>query len=789
MMSWMGPQQYQSWFARPAPSGWVGSWPPPAPTAGPPPPPPGVDASRWVGGQWQFNPSYRPVTAAVPAAAWAPHPGWGPAAAAAYNPHKRIPNKGDYNYWNTKLVDNPLGLENMHIRSDDPKFQEMLQTQWAKGPPTPWVWAPPNLHESPEQEERPLNGRNGRDTRETRQYSQSQVPQGISSASAQAANTDLSRSQSYRIYNDNRAPSSSEPRRERRDSSMTRSGGVLASAPATVTSFGRMSLDEPIKDPVIPPLPPGMKPPPRDVERERRPSGYTQQSATSTSSQSTRRSGEHRRDAAFTSHQDLQPTFSPKIVRTPAHYPAGTSTASAAAAAHAASRNDTQRTPSNPVPRPSNRDNMKVSPSRSNTYPHIYGPPTVGAVTPTRSSSNSSSSSERTTPLRQSSMPQSSSSSSCSSSTTTPSHSKSTTPNLSYLHGLSEEPEGSLSPLVVASAPRTPDHAHRSKSHTSPGISSSSHSRELSRSATYPLQSNGQFASIPEEYSSTSSSNSTSTSHASSSDSDHSRTVMPRTPGHSTAYQQERSPNTQGRGEPRGTPLSRSHTAPTSDYYRESQQHSQSPYPSPSHQGRPRAYSPPPSGHRRVYSASRGSSPSPHDDRMSRNPLPPPPKPSPYPTTPQRSPSHAHTHSHSQSMSTSQRSPHYSSAQSPYAPYVPSHTSTASQSIPTSSTSTSATHQRRRVRAGYWNRRGDHLYIKPSTTNSPPKRYIVYAPSGQVDPPELASYPAPTEGFMNHHGDLAKYDPNIPELPESLPRHGQNPEQPYEDFVQYCAGL
>ena len=55
--------------------------------------------------------------------AWAPHPSWGPQAASAYaaaaanfNPYKRQPNQGDRDYWSTKLVDNPLGLENMHIR-------------------------------------------------------------------------------------------------------------------------------------------------------------------------------------------------------------------------------------------------------------------------------------------------------------------------------------------------------------------------------------------------------------------------------------------------------------------------------------------------------------------------------------------------------------------------------------------------------------------------------------------------------------------------------------------------
>lgn len=58
--------------------------------------------------------------------AWAPHPSWGPqaasayAAAANYNPYKRQANPGDRDYWSTKLSDNPLGLENMHIRCVSP---------------------------------------------------------------------------------------------------------------------------------------------------------------------------------------------------------------------------------------------------------------------------------------------------------------------------------------------------------------------------------------------------------------------------------------------------------------------------------------------------------------------------------------------------------------------------------------------------------------------------------------------------------------------------------------------
>lgn len=81
----------------------------------------------------------------------------------------------------------------------------------------------------------------------------------------------------------------------------------------------------------------------------------------------------------------------------------------------------------------------------------------------------------------------------------------------------------------------------------------------------------------------------------------------------------------------------------------------------------------------------------------------------------------------------------------------------------------------RKVRKGYWNRRGDHLVYDQN------RWCIVYAPREQANPSELGQYPAPTEGFMDHHGNKAKYDPSVPELPVSLPSHGEPPKRPYEE--------
>jgi hypothetical protein len=75
------------------------------------------------------------------------------------------------------------------------------------------------------------------------------------------------------------------------------------------------------------------------------------------------------------------------------------------------------------------------------------------------------------------------------------------------------------------------------------------------------------------------------------------------------------------------------------------------------------------------------------------------------------------------------------------------------------------------VRYGFWNRRGDYLTMD---------KYVVYAPQGRANPPELENYPAPTNGYLDHLGNFVKYDPTRKELPESLPRQGLPPLLPYD---------
>ncbi|KAG2152754.1 hypothetical protein DEU56DRAFT_775819 [Suillus clintonianus] len=85
-------------------------------------------------------------------------------------------------------------------------------------------------------------------------------------------------------------------------------------------------------------------------------------------------------------------------------------------------------------------------------------------------------------------------------------------------------------------------------------------------------------------------------------------------------------------------------------------------------------------------------------------------------------------------------------------------------------------HYTRRVRKGFWNRRGDYL-----TANS----YVVYAPEDKAYPAELQHYPNETEGYKDQYGAFVPYLLERPELPASLPYHGRPPAQPYDSFVVY----
>ncbi|KAK0211496.1 hypothetical protein IW262DRAFT_1280790 [Armillaria fumosa] len=85
---------------------------------------------------------------------------------------------------------------------------------------------------------------------------------------------------------------------------------------------------------------------------------------------------------------------------------------------------------------------------------------------------------------------------------------------------------------------------------------------------------------------------------------------------------------------------------------------------------------------------------------------------------------------------------------------------------------------KKKVRTGFWNRRGDHLT---------PDGHIVYAPPHLSYPAELNGYPRTKEGYKNHEGEFMKQSPNWTELQDSLPRFGRPPVRPYESVSEFSS--
>lgn len=186
--------------------------------------------------------------------------------------------------------------------------------------------------------------------------------------------------------------------------------------------------------------------------------------------------------------------------------------------------------------------------------------------------------------------------------------------------------------------------------------------------------------------------------------------------------------------------------------------------------------------------AVRHHSPSPY--RAERSPTEPRqheyPRRSPYSSRPSPDPSPRHHHqydshrSSSHSNGPSPRTPddpsppqHRSRRENPL-PAPPMERPTLSASQPPPQEPPPA-HWVRRVRHGFWNRRGDHL-----TQNL----YVVYAPHDRAYPDELRDYPDESEGYQDHHGTFIPVAER-PELPASLPQRGRPPAQPYDSFVVY----
>ncbi|PCH44955.1 hypothetical protein WOLCODRAFT_139346 [Wolfiporia cocos MD-104 SS10] len=717
-MSWVVPQQYPQWpTMAAAPAGWQGSWPPTAPTGypGPPPIPTGVNPQAWMAGQWQLNPYFRGPAASAHGAmpAWAPHPSWGAqaanAAAANYNPYKRIPNPGGADYWATKVSDNGLMLEGMHIREDAPakiKDNGVLHT--------PWVWAPRELSKSPERRDSDELRDGQGDT--TQQVERGQSRDASSYRDYAVSSSDGNQNHHPRTTHSTRGNTATSHGTAGQSHIQESSSSQRRDALASRRSSDRMRYEDvviPEHERVVPPFPASMTSYPAYVKEQQQRQHHHHRDVSPRQSQDTEQRSRDSRppvvssasaaaaasaiaaprptaatiasaSEAFSSKRELRTTFSPSIIRTPDHYsvPSNHRTSSRRASYDDAPSLSTPVPSSHranngyisgPLVSTSNRrastDDTNYSSSRSSTLPRSNSS-TYAFDSVAGSRSNSLSNPQPSALEGGPSAPPDA-------------------PSLAFLTNFSEELEGLLSPLI--GVPR-------------PSGGSSPSERDVARSQTYPPPSG--FEPIPEDRAVSQPrishhGESLATSHV-------------RTPSHSRAS----SRSTHTTPESGARQIARSHSYPLVE----------SPASSPI--SPTAATRPSPSRAR-----SRGPSPS-RTAHASHNPLPPPPMPSYY------------------------------------------QTSTASTAASASATqSRAATY--RTVRKGFWNCRGDHLLVENNGT------FIVYAPHNKASPRELAQYPSPLEGFMDHHGHRAGYDPSVPELPESLPRHGEPPLRPYDSFLQY----
>jgi hypothetical protein len=358
--TWSGPQFAQA----PKPTA-ISTWPTapvlssvhPASTAAPishpaphqsfvPPVPPGVNAQQWQNGRWMYTAPAGVMTAAQPQVypppslvGWNVPAGWGITPQYYHPPQTQ--KQPERSYWDTQLTDNGLGLENMHIkcasfplsitsksltRSVDrqPTAPTAPGESKDKAPHTPWAWVPIELEDdesqassaaqyhNPSQPQQPSPvGHSGPSALNVRQTSTSTAAVGVNGYPAQGHAYFSVPGQQQHQHNH---PRPQQP-------SANEAGSRPALPPATVFSAHIRQRSNP-------------------YPHQSTTSTHTQPSTTlgpqSTASapsqpthglQSSQRSHslvaptpQRPGPESFTSVQQLRPTFSPAIVRTPNHY-------------------------------------------------------------------------------------------------------------------------------------------------------------------------------------------------------------------------------------------------------------------------------------------------------------------------------------------------------------------------------------------------------------------------------------------------------------------------------------
>ncbi|RDX54661.1 hypothetical protein OH76DRAFT_1478925 [Lentinus brumalis] len=775
--------------------GWVhaNTWYASAPfNAAPPPVPPGVNPQTWMNGQWQPNPMFRPQPGMTQSSmpTWAPHPGWGAAVAQAANPFKRIPNPGDASYWATKLSDNPLGLENMHIRDDTPANERHMKDVSNGVPHTPWVWAPMDLAK---EGSAPAAGNDT--ASQHQQASQGQPPQldkglppppqavipppsgaVIPPPSGAVIPPHPQHLQQPPQSSRDHVRTNSNPRTAydsgAYDQSRSNDRPAPSSAPATISSYsGFQQVQQQQRQ---------QQELQRAQERAQTASQYQQSSQYQQPPNSAAQHHARQRSRDVSPRpptgEQSQPSQASQHYSS-SHFRSHTTSSASSSASAAAAAVNASRSATFPVPSSRDREvdrdreaysaqrelHPTFSPNIVRTPDHYSSPPPRRTTyddaerTPSRTPAPAHGNiygSSSTTPSRSNSMRRHTSGSSSSTPSSTSTSSSTTPTGGSSGLGLlmfTEEPQGLLSPLVVAGTPPA-------SSKTSPG-------REVNRSQTYPTPN---VPTIPEEQG---------------------RNSYPRTP-----RQYERAP---ARGQDSDRDYDQRDRERDRD--RRSREREMEATPQPTNRTPPSRT--PPSSYYTRPSPEGGSH---HARQISRSHT------LPMANSPQSTSPHHASSQYSQAPQQQYSSNTSYQSSSSYARTSPNPTPSRSQSRATSplrnplprppahslyteslgnrgsssASAAAAVHQhqnqsrRQQMRHGYWNRRGDHLYVTDKG-----ERFIVYAPHHLANPEELKNYPSPTEGWLDHRRHFIKYDPSVPELLDSLPLQGRSPVRPYSTFV------
>ncbi|KAI0305125.1 hypothetical protein B0F90DRAFT_1701508 [Multifurca ochricompacta] len=120
-----------------------------------PPVPPGVNPQQWQNGRWMYTAPTGGVSSAQPHGSYPPPSlvGWNIPAGWGITPQYYCPpqmqKQPDRSYWETKLTNNGLGLENMHIKQ--PVAHTAPGDGKDKPPHTPWAWVPRELDDDTSQ--------------------------------------------------------------------------------------------------------------------------------------------------------------------------------------------------------------------------------------------------------------------------------------------------------------------------------------------------------------------------------------------------------------------------------------------------------------------------------------------------------------------------------------------------------------------------------------------------------------------------------------------------------------